>query len=255
MHLFEWEDFPWFPDVIRDAGTAYITKVMNMAGMLPPLVPKVMEAAEKSGAERIIDLCSGAGGPALAIAAELSERGSPLQVHCTDLFPNHVHLQFTVDASDGRVSYEPESVDATQVPEHLKGLRTIFNAFHHMTHEQARSILADSHDKRQPIAIFEIVDRKFANLGGIWLVPFFVALVVPFMRPFNWRWIPLTYLVPIIPLFILWDGFVSCLRIYQPFELRELVDGLDDFDWDIGLIPLPSGPIYATYLVGIPKER
>jgi hypothetical protein len=65
--------------------------------------------------------------------------------------------------------------------------------------------------------------------------------------------------VPVLPLFVLWDGLVSCLRVYSPRELRALVDSLeprhrDAYDWDIGRIRLPGPPVYATYLVGVPRS-
>ncbi len=255
-HLFELEDQPWWPGVLRDAMTAYLSQIMALTNMLDPLMPKVLEAAERSGAERIIDLCSGAGGPGSLVAAGLAGKGSDLRVHCTDLFPNQAHLQATADASNGRLTFEARPVDATSVPDDLVGLRTIFNALHHMPPDLARQILADAHDKGQPIAVFELVDRRLGNLVGLPFLPFFVALLLPTIRPFDWRWIPLTYLLPIIPLAVWWDGFVSMMRIYQPDELQELVVGLDDYDWDIGRIQLdaPGIPIYATYLVGMKKE-
>ena len=57
---------------------------------------------------------------------------------------------------------------------------------------------------------------------GILFSPLVTLLVVPFLRPFRWAWIPLTYLIPIIPLFIVWDGLVSCLRCYNQDELLAL---------------------------------
>ncbi len=252
LHLFEFEDQPWFPDVLRDVMTAYISKLMDMTGMLDPLMPKVVEALDRTGAERIVDLCSGAGGPALTMARALEDRNTPIV--CADKFPHARAADHVEQASGGRVSFDRRSVDAMDVRRDLTGLRTIFNAFHHFRPEQARRILADAHDAGQPIAIFETVDRRFANLAGIPAIPFFVLAVVPFLRPFRWLWIPLTYLLPIIPLLIMWDGLVSCLRIYQPPELRELVAGLDDFDWDIGRVPMEGAPIHATYIVGTPKS-
>ena len=187
--------------------------------------------------ERIIDLCSGAGGPGSLVAKGLAERGSSCACTAPIGTPNHAHLQATAEASEGRLSYERTPIDATNVPEELVGLRTIFNAFHHMTPDLARQILEDAHDKRQPIAIFEVVDRRFGNLVGLPMLPLVVAALIPTLRPFDWRWIPFTYLLPILPLAVWWDGFVSMLRVYQPDELRELVTGLDDFAWDIGRHP------------------
>jgi hypothetical protein len=78
---------------------------------------------------------------------------------------------------------------------------------------------------------------------------------MPTIRPLKLSWLFFTYLVPLVPLLVLWDGVVSCLRIYSPRELRDLVDALpdNDYEWDIGTIPL-GGPAHATYLVGRPRS-
>jgi hypothetical protein len=67
-----------------------------------------------------------------------------------------------------------------------------------------------------------------------------------------WRW-----LIPIVPLVLLFDGIVSCLRAYSPGELRGLIAYLSDaeYAWKIGyekrrLLSLP-----ITYLIGYPEMR
>ena len=64
-----------------------------------------------------------------------------------------------------------------------------------------------------------------------------------------------TYLIPIIPLVLLFDGVVSCLRTYRPQELREIVDKLTscEYKWEIG--ELAGGKVPITYLIGYPKSR
>ena len=55
------------------------------------------------------------------------------------------------------------------------------------------------------------------------LTPFAVWLMTPFMRPFRWSRLLLTYPLPLVPLTCLWDGIVSQLRAYTADELVELV--------------------------------
>ncbi|MBK8409398.1 MAG: hypothetical protein IPL19_15610 [Sandaracinaceae bacterium] len=139
-------------------------------------------------------------------------------------------------------------MDATHVPADLAGVRTIFNAFHHFRLEQARGIL------RQPIAVFEVVSRELPMLLGLLLTPLTVTLSMPLWRPFRWAWVLWTWLIPVMQLFVLWDGLVSWLRIYSVPELQALVADLDapDWVWDIGTIQLGNAPLHGTYLVGYP---
>jgi hypothetical protein len=87
---------------------------------------------------------------------------------------------------------------------------------------------------------------------GIGLLAVFIA--TPFVKPFRFSRLLFTYLLPLMPLCILWDGIVSCLRVYSPDELRTLVAqlGNTDYDWDIGTTRV--GPGVATYLIGTPAH-
>ena len=158
--------------------------------------------------------------------------------------------------SEGRIEAVATSIDATSVGAERPGLRTLTNALHHFRPEEAGRILQSAVDARQPIAVFEMVGRHPAQILGMLLVFIPVLLVVPFLRPFRWAWVPLTYLVPVIPLFVMWDGLVSCLRVYSETELRTLIDGLegsDAFAWEIGEIAMPGVPVGIGYLVGTPR--
>jgi len=64
-----------------------------------------------------------------------------------------------------------------------------------------------------------------------------------------------TYLIPIVPLFVLWDGVVSSLRTYSLKEMKDLVDSVDQkdtFNWEMDRIK--SGPGVILYLLGTKKE-
>jgi hypothetical protein len=259
LHLFELEDQPWFPRVLRDAGTAFLELAGRVAGHSAALAPKLEATLAACGEKRIVDLCSGGAGPVAAIVDVLARRGVEVHALLTDFYPNEGSLARVCARSAGRIDWLSESVDARHVPRELAGVRTIFNALHHFRPDAVRGILADAAEAGRPIAIFEVIGREPAPLIGVLFAPLFFALSLPFLRPFQWLWIPFTYLVPILPLFVLWDGVVSCFRIYSPRELRALVDSLeprhqDAYIWDIGRIRLPGPPTYATYLVGVPRS-
>jgi hypothetical protein len=80
-------------------------------------------------------------------------------------------------------------------------------------------------------------------------------VVTPFIRPFRWSRLLYTYLLPIVPLCTLWDGIVSCLRVYEPSELQGLISELPDSDyrWECGRLAVPKMPTGLTYLIGTPR--
>lgn len=257
LHLFELEDQPWFPAVWRDAGTAYLRLAADLAGQPRAMAPKLAQLLRATGARRLVDLCSGGAGPIPAVVDQLrAEEGIEASAVLTDLYPNVPHLKAVAARSQGRVEVHPESVAATAVPSSLAGCRTLFNALHHFRPKDARGILQSAVDARQPIAVFDVAERTPPFLLGILFAPIAFALALPFLRPFDWRWIPFTYLVPIIPLFIVWDGLVSGLRAYSLRELDALVAGVEgdeDYDWETGRVRVGRQPAHVTYLLGWPK--
>ena len=257
MQLVELEDLPWFPRILRDGGTAFLEFAERSSGHGRMLVPPLVRALEATGQTHIVDLCSGGGGPAATVADELAKLGRDVTVTLTDRYPNAHAFEHAAKSGAGKVTGRLEAVDATHVPADLRGVRTVFNAFHHFPPELARKILADAVAQRQPIGVFEVVSRELPMLLGLLLTPLTVTLSMPLWRPFRWPWVLWTWAIPVMQLFVLWDGLVSWLRIYSEAELRALVADIPtpgDWVWDIGRIKLSNAPLHGTYLVGYPKR-
>ena len=252
LHLFEIHDQEWCPPTIRDAETDYLQLVIAKTKPYRAMVPVLAAALERTGARQVLDLCSGAGGPWSWLRPVLAERGVNVSVCLTDKYPNVGALDRSNHLADHGIRYHPQPVDAMRLGDELVGFRTMFSSFHHFRPEQARAILADAVEKKQGIAVFEGTRRSLLALVLMLLVPLIVLISTPFIRPFRWSRLIWTYLIPIVPLLSLFDGLVSCLRTYTCDELRELVTGLDDYDWEIGEEPSRQGPIPVTYLIGLP---
>ena len=254
LHLFEIEDQAWCPAIVRDLATDYLHFVQNAVSLHRTITPLIREALEAAGTTRIVDLCSGGSGPLPAVVAELGESGINVSATLTDLFPNVAAFERLANASDGAIAYVRTPVDARAVPRDLTGLRTLFNGFHHFKPEDARAILLDAADAGQPIAIFEASRRTLKTMFLLPLLPLFVWVATPFMRPFLWKRLLFTYPLPCVPLICLWDGLVSQLRAYTAEELLELGAPAENrMYWRSGYTPMATGPGMLTYLVGWPK--
>ena len=257
IHLFELSDQPWFPDLWRTAMTGYLNLVARVGRHGRPIATLLRTAIERSGAVRIVDLGSGGGGPVIDAFRELAEERSDLGLTLTDLRPNVEALERAAAGLPGSVEVAHESVDATRVPRSIKGVRTLFNAFHHLRPEQARRVLQDAVDAGQPIVIAEMLPRHplivALNLGT-WAGQ---LLALPFQRPFRWAWLLWGWLVPVIPLATTWDATVSALRIYSERELRELIASVDErgrYQWEIGRARFAPSPLRGTTLIGTPRR-
>jgi hypothetical protein len=180
--------------------------------------------------------------------------GKPVQILLTDRFPSETAMQFTTQAAGELVHYLAEPVDATHVSPALKGVRTLFTAFHHFPPHAAQAILQNAVDHRQGIAIFEQTRRHPLAFLLMLVLPLLALLTVPFMRPFRWSRLFWTYVLPAIPCVLCVDGIVSCLRTYSEDELHRLIAGLHApaYVWKVGHLPSPLSPIGVTYVVGYP---
>jgi hypothetical protein len=253
LHLFELEDQAWFPATIRDLATDYLHVMQNAGALHRGMLPFIEEALQRGRTTHIVDLCSGGSGPVPAIVKDLREKGLPVTATLTDLYPSAHALERAASASGGVIDFVSRPVDARAVPDDLRGLRTLFNGFHHFRPADAQAILRDAAAAGQPIAIFEVSRRSAAMIVPVLLVPLFVLIVTPFMKPFKWTRLFWTYVIPVVPLTCLWDGIVSQLRAYTVRELGEMAAGAGAMTWRVGDPRLYRSGARVTYLLGWPE--
>ena len=252
----ELEDFDWFPSPLRDAMTGWLRVVSEVFGVSRVAAPLIVDAMKLTGTDRIIDLCSGGGGPVLSIMKTLAaDHARAVSVTLTDKYPNEAAFARAERELPGRVTGRLRSTDATDVPEDLVGVRTIFNAFHHLPPTIAKAVLADAAAKGQPILSFEFVERSLQGAAAVAGIPLGVYALMPFVRSASPLALALTYGAPIVPAATLWDGFASCLRAYSVEELEELVADLqsDRYHFEVRRTRVPRRPLYVTTVIGLPR--
>jgi hypothetical protein len=251
LHLFEVLDQAWCPQAVRHGATDCLEAVISRSDIYRPIQAEFFQAIADCGALRVVDLCSGGGGPWLSPAwrAALAKH-APLRVVLTDKFPSDaLSVRLTGDSCLSSVDF---SVDAASVPESLRGFRTIFSSFHHFPDDIARGVLGDAVQCGDGFAMAEVTSRTPRAFATMFLMPVLAWLLGPRMRPFRWSRIFLTYLLPLIPLVVLWDGLVSCCRTRTPQELLALTAGFPEYDWKAGYAR--GGWLEPVYLIGRPKN-
>lgn len=258
VHLFEFEDFSWFPDIIRTGGTDYLRYFLIRTELYRPAISLINETLKTTQENNIIDLCSGGGGYIEQVSEGLSSLSdTSLKITLTDKYPNYKTFQYIKKKSRGKIDYCDFSVDVFQVPKDLKGLRVLFSAVHHFKPGQVKDILQNAVNSKSAIAFFDGGEKSiFAIIGLILIHPIAFLIFTPLFKPFKLSRILFTYIIPIIPLYTIWDGVVSILRMYKPEELRQIADSIDnnEYVWRHGKTKNRFG-IKATYLIGYPKNE
>jgi hypothetical protein len=252
LQLFEFLDQSWCPQAVRHGATDYLEAITNRADIYGPVQGDIFRAIAACGAERVVDLCSGGGGPWLSPGwrRALADH-APLTVVLTDKFPsNELSARLNGDPTVACIDF---SVDAARVPESLTGFRTIFSSFHHFPDTLARAVLADAVRAGEGFAMTEVTSRTVRAIATMFLMPLFALVLTPRMRPFRWSRLLFTYLLPLIPLVVFWDGVVSCFRTRTPQELLALTSTFPEYDWTAGYA---SGRwLTPVYLIGRPKPN
>jgi hypothetical protein len=280
IHFIEIHDQPWVPASLRDAVTDALQFGFNLLRIYAPVVPLLERALDATQNQidslppehgrSIVDLCSGGAGPWLDLSRRLNRqslksdgtgREAPkvdVRIRLTDKYPNVRAFQKTKEASENYITFDSRSIDAMNVPADLKGLRTLFTSFHHFPPDEARAILQNAVNAGEGIGIFEVPRRAPLTVALTFALVLLLFLGTPWIRPFRWSRLLWTFLIPIIPAVLLFDGVVSCLRAYSPQELEEVIGKLNvseqrnQYRWEIGECGGGISRSPVTYLIGYP---
>lgn len=261
IHLFEFEDLAWFPDWIRQCMTQYIKTLHRVADTPSVILPLVERGLDSSQNKQIIDLCSGAGGPMVDVVQRLNSSTEKPSVHLTltDLYPNLKAVESLERDPVTNVRYCRQPTDAANVPEEMVGMRTMICSLHHMSPEVVKSILSDTASKKQPFLAMELSENS-APLWLWWLaipVGFLLSLFLTLrVRPLSTTQLIFTYCLPILPLFLSWDGAVSNARTYTKQDLEYLLSQIHSqaYSWEIGTVKNARLPGKMSYLLGLPVK-
>jgi hypothetical protein len=208
IQFIELHDEPWFPSSLRNNVTDALQFGLSLLKAYAPIATLLLGVLDSTGSRSIVDLCSGGGGPWLDLSRRFQLDTQGFHILLTDRYPNLQAFQKAGLTSENHIAFYPDSVDAMKVPRELQGFRTIFTSFHHFPPKDARAVLQNAVDARQSIGIFEITRRSPSSIALMfpWALMFFVF--APFIRPFRWSRFLCTYVLPIIPFVLLFDGVV-----------------------------------------------
>lgn len=256
FHALEWEDLKWFPNEWRDYGTDYLSFIATKFDIYKSILPIIREGILKSKNQEWVDCASGGGGGLINLANKLKDEFPELKIILTDYYPNVKAFEKTKKTLPEIFEYENNQIDAKSIPKHLQGkFRTIFAGFHHFKPFDAQKILQNAVDTNSPIAIFEPVGKNSVSFFSMLFVIFNVLLFTLFIRPVRWKVLPFIYLIPIIPLYILWDGIASILRTYSQEELNEIIKKLNNNSQFVWRVDKTEGAMPIYYLFGYPKKN
>jgi len=206
----ELEDQSWFPKVLREYQMAFLSCLDRVTNLYEP----VNEVIARFQPKKIVDIATGSGESALKATENVRKNGT--EIVLSDKFP-HGHLkEFTIQEID---------VLSNELP---KGnLYTMFNAYHHFDESQRLEIALKASENESTFLVIELLRPHLIIFTKVLIATSIGPLLLaPFMRPFSWKWILFTYLIPIGILVTAWDGIASVIKSLSKDEWQNLQDEL-----------------------------
>ena len=211
MAIKELEDYAWFPPVLRRFQVEIIGEIACRMKIYQCLANDLRSLTNVR--KDVTDLCSGSGLPAICLVSSL--RDADIKLTCTDLYPQpKQHLTGT---------YKSEVCDVLALKPDQNIVYTMLNAFHHFTDLQKKQIIQRLLDQKSRFLFAEILEPGLLSLISVIFASFAGTIIfTPFIKPFSWKRIALTYLIPVNILTVLIDGIISVFRATDVQKLRTL---------------------------------
>jgi hypothetical protein len=163
----------------------------------------------------IIDLCSGWGSSAIYVHQSLSH--PELTTLLTDIYPqkrNDLTSNILLDS-------QPLNVNHIQIKPRV--LYTMYNAFHHLDDEEKKALIQKMVKNHASFVFCEILRPGWLSFIQVSLASIFgVLLFTPWIRPFEWKRLLLTYIIPLNLVTVLIDGYISILKSKNVKEYQKM---------------------------------
>lgn len=221
-HVPQFTNQSWFPSFLKQCIFEFMTWFVGKVKAAEPFLPVIEEGLSHTDNRQTINIDSKIGAGFETLQPLLDDS---IAIQKVDL--NNIHTSH-------------------------KGLYVSVNAFHQLKPNEAKNLLTNIAKSGNPVAIVEgNNDSLWQVVGMLVFVPLTVLLTAPLVKPFRFSRIIFTYLIPILPLVTLIDGFLALFKLYPPSDLDELTASIDvkNYKWRSGKMDNGRGG-KIIYLLG-----
>jgi hypothetical protein len=239
---------------LRSTLVEALSRAIRWVGLLDGVIDPLARCLREAGTSKVLDLCSGAGGPASVLSAAMAERGHDVHFLMSDLFPAVTEWEALVASNPSRLGFVPEAVDVTAIPGAVgEGrVRVCINALHHFPPPLARELLLGMCREAPGVFIAEGLVRNPLSFAAMAPVGLAALMATPLLsKDHRLARAALTWLSPIAVGVSAWDGTVSSMRTHLPEELREMVSGLEGWTWTSGEYAHSAGLGSGSWFSGV----
>lgn len=212
----------WFPNFLTRCVHEFMSWFVNKVNAAKPFIPLIEEGLQHAQRIIVINKKCGAG-------FETVDR--------------------LLDEKIKRVFVDADNFTASE-----EGLYLSVNSFHQFPVDEAKDILKQIAENKQPVVVVEgNNDSLWQVFGMTVIVPLTVLLTAPFVKPFRFVRIIFTYILPVLPFVTFFDGFMALFKLYAPKDLDELTTSIktEGYSWRTGKLDNGRGG-KVIYLIGYP---
>ncbi len=214
----ELEDYKRFPAWLRNFQTEFIGFVVVRLTIYSVFIKYINSRSINQ--QPMIDLCSGSGEAAIHI---FEKSNCFSQLILSDKFPNKIAIL------NDKITYLSQSTDVLEMKFQPSVCYTMFNAFHHFEDEDKLKIARQIITSGSNSFFVEILEPKIICLLKVLFISTIGnILLTPLIKPFSFKRLFFTYIIPINILTITYDGIISVLKSRTVKEYRKIFIGYED---------------------------
>ncbi|MFZ1751411.1 MAG: hypothetical protein WAU01_14525 [Saprospiraceae bacterium] len=224
--VFQFSNQKWYPSFLKRDMYEFMTWFVGKVNAAKPFLPFLEDIFDKTKKRTIINVDSkiGAGIDTLL----------PLLSGDTEVI----------------------NMDVEKFSTEQKGTYTFVNSFHQLDEDRAKHFFSQIAESGNSVAVLEGNNDSLWQVVGMTIfVPLTVIISSPFVQPFRITRLIFTYLIPILPIVTMLDGFLALFKLYNPNDLNELVSNIPvkSYVWKSGKADNGRGG-KIIYLMGYPEK-
>jgi len=231
MHLFEFMDLDGLPRSLRST----LREILE-CGNSQPFRPyytwvadEVLARIQEHGIERVVELGAGTAPITRHLVSRVADDGSVKLVVC-DRNPDRAAYEQLARCAPEVVEpvYEPVDFSRPRDWHDRPTLLVLSATLHHIPSEQRHEVLAALRDSADHVLIVEPLRRTLLSMAFVFgsLVPALLTPLVKWNKAGRLQRIFWCWLLPLAPLMFVWDGLVSCMRMWTRREWEAELESL-----------------------------
>lgn len=234
IQSFEFGDIKEVPQFYHNYLRALMSLLYEYLHIHRLWLPMIRKFSQQNKGETLLDPCAGSGHVNLLIAKEL-EKEEDFKFYLSDFMTDRApkFAKQINEANHPNIHYIEHSVDLLQMKDEVEFPKVFINSFHHFSPDQVAKIFRDHARVKKDILILEYCRKTPLNFFSMVTGPFIGMLLFPLIvekKDILWSFI-FVFIIPLIPLMLLWDGVISSLRTYSRMDIEKILlqEGIKDF--------------------------